>query len=353
MIDAGTYSIGGQIVLANVGAIVKGGEGFNVTTNIAYHVVVYADGVYKAIDTRFEIDMTNTRFGSDFSLLFAFNQEKVEGLEGLYAIITHGTDKIKYDFAYWKTLTNNGKDYFVIEYAGIVAKQMGDAITIEIFDANGNIISVAKTTSIRDYALNRLKKTNNAAFKTALVDMLNYGAAAQLQFIEGITQDKLVNRDLGEYAELASTTIDKIQGEITERTINVQPKFQSSVEFVGSNLRFDNKTNMLIAVNVPDPEQSYAVFVWTDHYRNEHSVKTKFTYVDKKWCVELDQLVIADARQVVECHIYNANDELMMTVIDAVVFNVQRELAGESTGYEKLYKAYMLFADSAYAYLHS
>jgi hypothetical protein len=42
----------------------------------------------------------------------------------------------------------------------------------------------------------------------------------------------------------------------------------------------------------------------------------------------------------------------MITVIDSIAFNVQRELNNAESTYKDLYKAYMLFADSAYAYLH-
>ena len=309
-----------------------------------------------------KIAMTNTRFGSDFSLLFAFEVDDNVDLTNIYAVITHEyehtyedetkelkTKSVTIEASNWSTTNINGKQYYVVEYTGIAAKQMGDKISIEIFDANGNKISEAKTMSLCDYALSRLGKTTNAAFKTALVDMLNYGAAAQVKF--EYKTDELVNSELGEYADLASEEFETING---ERSITVSDEYRKMVKFKGSNLRFDNKTNLVIAVNFTGSKQEgYAIFKWTDHSGKSHEVKVGFTDVDGRRAVELDQLAIADARQEVTCTIYASDGTPMMTIKDALAFNVQREVSDNATsGFEELYNAYMLFADSAYAYLH-
>jgi hypothetical protein len=77
-----------------------------------------------------------------------------------------------------------GGAYF-IAYPGIAAKEMKDQISVTVYAADGTQVSVTKTDSVYDYAMRTLRNPKNAedaAFKTLLVDLLNYGTMAQVQF---------------------------------------------------------------------------------------------------------------------------------------------------------------------------
>jgi len=83
-------------------------------------------------------------------------------------------------------------------FSGINAKEMGDEISATLFavDEYGTTYyGPVSKTSIKDYLLGRI---NNAAsiaeLKTMAVDMLKYGAAAQLRL--GYNTDELVTKDL-------------------------------------------------------------------------------------------------------------------------------------------------------------
>ena len=152
--------------------------------------------------TLFEIEKTNMRFGSDLSLLFAFKQSDVTELnDGFYALITRtiqGADvePVKIYATDWATLTIDGVKYYVVEFAGFAGKEMTDEVFVVICDAEGNALSQVKKSSICDYAMEILGKTTDEEYKTAIVDMLNYGAAAQEYFNYNL--DDLANNQLSD-----------------------------------------------------------------------------------------------------------------------------------------------------------
>jgi hypothetical protein len=284
--------------------------------------------------------MTNTRFGSDFSLLFAFKESYLTNfdLNTLYAVVEHNGVEHVIEYKNWTWMEAGGVKYFVVEYAGIAARQMGDDVTVTIYDGEGNRISESKTTSIRDYAMAKLENSANAEFKTALVDMLNYGAAAQVKF--GYKTDDLVNSQL--------TDEQQALGTAAMNSVKDHREVSDKNYYLGTNLRFTNKTNLLFAFKNIDAKNCTAVFTWTDHNGDEHSVEAAFKSTSGGYAVELDELVVADARQIVTCTVYDQNDKVIVTVEDSIESSVARV----SDANRALYEAFMMFADSAYAYLH-
>ena len=88
-------------------------------------------------------------------------------------------------FADW---TSYSSQYYRFCYSGIAAKEMTDTVTVTIYK-DGHQVSNPVTESIESYTLralnNELKKeetARDAKLLTILVDMLNYGTAAQENF---------------------------------------------------------------------------------------------------------------------------------------------------------------------------
>jgi hypothetical protein len=187
--------------------------------------------------------------------------------------------------------------------------------------------------------MNRLANSTNEEFKTALVDMLNYGAAAQVKF--EYKTDELVNSGLTEAQKaLATSTMKIVENKRTVSDYNY---------FIGSNLRLGNRTNLLFAFNNIVAENCYVLFTWTDHKGEDHEVKTIFTTTaNGDYAVELDQLVVADARQLVTCTVYDSNGNIIVVATDSIEGNIARV----SAACQVLYESFMKFSDSAYAYLH-
>ncbi len=83
-------------------------------------------------------------------------------------------------------------------YTGIFAMEMGDNFTATVYaiEADGTInYGPSVTSSIKSFLMQQLAdETALAEIKTLAVDMLNYGAAAQIQFDYDV--ENLVNADL-------------------------------------------------------------------------------------------------------------------------------------------------------------
>lgn len=82
---------------------------------------------------------------------------------------------------------------YVYAYTDIAAAEMTDDMTIRFyFTMDGQqYVSQAHTVSIADYVISYLETSQDAATRTLMVDMLNYGAQTQLYF--GYKTDELAN----------------------------------------------------------------------------------------------------------------------------------------------------------------
>ena len=220
---------------------------------------------------------------------------------------------------------------------------MIDGITLVIYTAEGEAISVAKTYSVRDYAMDTLAVTTKDDYKTALVDMLNYGAAAQTSF----------EYKTGDLANKLLTTEQKAYATTTMAACVNNRVVTNADYYFASNVRFEGKTNLLIAfANISNfSEDTYTVITWTDHKGNDHTVTVEgkdYSTSGSKRVVELDQLVAADARQQITFTLYNSDGTVLTSVTDSIEANVARASAAK----KDLYESYMKFADSVYEYLH-
>jgi len=85
-------------------------------------------------------------------------------------------------------------------YEGVNAKEMGDSFTTTLYGvaADGTLYrSVVESSSMKEYLLSRFDaETATTELKTMVIDMLKYGAAAQVRL--GYNTDNLVTADLTE-----------------------------------------------------------------------------------------------------------------------------------------------------------
>ncbi|MBP3412611.1 MAG: DUF4434 domain-containing protein [Oscillospiraceae bacterium] len=84
----------------------------------------------------------------------------------------------------FEKMTAAGEPCHVFRFSNIAAKEMNSTITATLYATkNGELVQgETRTYSVVQYAENMLTKTEDPSLKTLLVDMLNYGAAAQIYF---------------------------------------------------------------------------------------------------------------------------------------------------------------------------
>lgn len=143
-------------------------------------------------------------FGNNLSLNYYIPAEYVEGfeLDRLEIRQVHytgeGEDYIwrEYELDSWEDARLSGKNYKKLVFNNIAAKEIGDELyaTLYLTKDGKSIVNAVDVYSLKQYAYSRLQKTSDQSFRTLLVDMLNYGAQAQLYF--NYNTGNLVNAEL-------------------------------------------------------------------------------------------------------------------------------------------------------------
>ncbi len=221
--------------------------------------------------------------------------------------------------------------YYALSVA-LAAKEMTEDVTVQIFGADDQPVSEEYTDSVRAYVERNYEGSNDET-KTLMVDMLNYGAAAQEYF--GYKTEDLANAGLTEEQQaMASEEVECADGRVTGEN------------YMGSRLVLESRISLQLAFKNVD-ESCYAVYTYTDHYGEEKSVTVDGADFIGGYGVELGELVLADAKQLVTCTVYNESDEAVASVTDSVESYIAR-----ATEENILHGAIMKFAASAYAYFH-
>ena len=284
---------------------------------------------------KFDIDVSRMILGNSLEFQFGVAQTKLPVKDGCYA-------EIKKTWADGSTTTKSipanqwttAGQYWAIVYDGLAAKEMSDTFYVTIYNAKGEAISNAKEDSVRDYVA-RAYASQSATGKTMMVDMLNYGAAAQTHFSYS-TKD-LANSKL--------TTAQKAAG--TAATPTMQNKQVKGANFQGTRFILQSRIQMQVAFTGLTSDM-YAIYSYTDSSGNVRQVRvegTDFITAGSTKGVELNELVYADARSLVKILVYKADGTLYAGGKDSI----------ESCAYRSgsdVFIALMKFADSAKVHLY-
>ena len=172
------------------------------------------------------------------------------------------------------------------------------------------------------------------------VEMLNYGAAAQVHF--EYNASNLANKEL--------TAAQKALG---LSNVEMKDSRVPGTGYVGSSLTLESNILMNFFFNTIPAEHDdvYAIASYTDHYGKAKEVKiagkdfVKFN--STTWKVTVAGLVVADCRQPVEVKVYDASGAVIASVTDSI-----ESYTARMDGDGPLYVAIMKFAVAAYNYFH-
>ena len=277
------------------------------------------------------VDLGNT-LDMNFYILQSYFIE-----DGHYATITHtkadGSQKVKtIEQKDW--IINNS--YYQLKYDGVMAKEMADEITVVIYSSDGTQVSEVFVDGVRSYCMrnfNRLDET----LKKVLVDMLNYGAAAQ-QFFK-------YNE-----ADLANALLTAEQQETyATKTVECTNTSIKGPNAYGTNFDLENRISMnMYFSNVT--EDMYAIVTFTNHKNQEKNIRIEgSSFITNKAYkqIVIEEAVVADARRDITCTIYDTDGNVVASMTDSMASYVARMSATVPVGIPML-----KFADSAYAYFH-
>ena len=188
-------------------------------------------------------------FQNNVSVNYYIPSSNLEGYTGVHLVVSR--EKFVDGVATTqKEVIENYKvvgDNIKFTYDKIAACEMGDTISSTIYAIKDGKLyeSSLDVYSAKTYAENRLKETTDEQFKVLLVDMLNYGAAAQIYF--GYNADSLVNRDLTpEQAALATGSASPKSDARVENELD-----NASAEIAGQSVVFNNNVELKYYMSVP------------------------------------------------------------------------------------------------------
>ena len=276
-----------------------------------------------------------------FTIRFYISASKIAADKDYYAVITvDGVETIVAAKADWVKFSSA---YYYVDVK-LTTKQMTDAVEVAIYEgadttARNTQVSLAYSTSIKQYALNQLVKTSStAALKRVLVDMLNLGAKAQLQF--NYKTDNLANAGLTA-EQLAFGTAEEVEATKDNYVNNASGIFYgttaSLVEKIELNLYFVKayaKSNVKFVVS----------------YTDYHGDAKSFEFIGSEiadssgYAVVKVPMVASDIRTVVTCEVYVDN-----VSVGTVTHSIEAYCAGK-TG---IFQDIMKFGTSANAYFNN
>lgn len=278
----------------------------------------------------------NMTLGNELAMNFFISSTNYTN--GCYAVITKtaadGTTK---------TVTSGFSKYSSTLYAttfnGLAAKEMGDVLSVVVFNAEGQQISRAWTDSVKAYSMRMLPKATKATEKTVYVEMLNYGAAAQVQF--NYDTENLANADLTE--EQKASAIPSV--EVNDQRVK-------GTGYIGSNLSLENQIlmNMFFNGTIVNKD-TYAVISFTNYNGAAKEITVQSSEYGKQGnytIITIDDIVLADAFCLVTIDVYDAKGNVVAYSSDSI----ESYAARMSTG-EDIFMAVAKFAQAAYNYKHS
>ncbi len=284
---------------------------------------------------------TNTDLGNTLNMNFYFYKELVSA-DGYVEIVrsfadgsTETTKKNLSEFGL------NG-DYYQITYPGLAAMEMNDAVSVTVYDKDGNQISETKTDSICSYARRALDKITDPISRRMYVDMLNYGAAAQLNF--GYDTENLANSILTEAEKAEGTqSVAALTNSYTRENNN----------YYGTNFDLENEINLnLYVLASAMGANGYAEISYTN-FKGEEIQKTitEYTVNGGYYMFTPDFVVAADGRCLLTIQFYKADGTPVVTVTDSMESYVARAVDADPTKYSWM-EYMMIYSDSAREYLN-
>ena len=287
---------------------------------------------------KFTLTGASMTLGNELAMNFFIG--KAYYAEGIYAVITKtaadgSTESVTTTFSKY----NTAGSLYVTKFDGLAAKEMGDELSVIVYNAEGKQISEVWTDSVKSYAMRMLPKATKATDKAMYVEMLNYGAAAQVQF--KYDAENLVNADLTD--EQKAMGIASV--ELTDERVK-------GTGYIGSNLTLENQILLNIFFNGKLlTDDTHAVITFTDHNGNAKEItvqSSEYTTQGNYKIIVVDDIVLADSFTVVTVNVYDAEGNVVANASDSV----ESYAARMSTG-DDLYMAIAKFAQAAYNSFHA
>lgn len=302
----------------------------------------------------------NCSFGNDLSMLYAIPVESLRNCSDIRLkvvkdyILQDGTTEAREKLLTPVEYAIDGTLYYRFDYK-VSAKEIGDTLTASLGftkderEYNGKVDEY----SLKQYAEERLAASANESFKRLLVDLLNYGAAAQSYF--EYKTDKPVNADLTE--EQKALSLGKYNG-IT-KVVSDEDTGVYEAEITRKNIKFGNRIELLVATSfgIDSDLSGVKLKVVYTTASGEEGVETidgaDFVYRTdvNSYTAYFNGLKASEFRSVLFLTLVRGDEAISATVKYSLdTYAANRLEASTDENYKELLKKTLIYSDSAKNY---
>ena len=294
--------------------------------------------------SQFKVVLRNT-----LEINFVINNADIQG-EGNYVVITkqyadeRGLVSKTIEQSAWERFNDTRK---YVSFT-VSAKEMNDPLTATVYNAEGKQISEVYHDSVAGYCVRMLGMEEEKASPvmkkmTLFVDMVNYGAAAQLEW--GYNVENLANAGLTEQQQGYATQVEE------DASRNILDK---GTGYAGTTLSL--KENILLNIvfqNATIDKAAYATVSYTG-YKGRAEDEVSYRVEAEQFqalgnsmkYVQINTLKVADYAQAVTVTLYDADGNEVSKCVESIESYLMRN-------YNKtiLNPATLAFCEGAYEYL--
>ncbi len=303
----------------------------------------------------------NCSFGNDLSMLYAIPVESLRNCSDIRLkvvkdyILQDGTTEAREKLLTPVEYAIDGTLYYRFDYKEVSAKEIGDTLTASLEFTKGEREYNGKVDeySLEQYAEERLAASANESFKRLLVDLLNYGAAAQSYF--EYKTDKPVNADLTE--EQKALSLGKYNG-IT-KVVSDEDTGVYEAEITRKNIKFGNRIELLVATSfgIDSDLSGVKLKVVYTTASGEEGVETidgaDFVYRTdvNSYTAYFNGLKASEFRSVLFLTLVRGDEAISATVKYSLdTYAANRLEASTDENYKELLKKTLIYSDSAKNY---
>ena len=303
---------------------------------------------------------TAVSIGAEMQIVYSFLAQDVASYDSFYVEITKdvtGEEAIVVTFTpdggfnailpIVHPKTGEIVGYQVI-YTGINAMEMGDEFTAILYavNADGDVYcGDIYTDSIQNYLMRKIEAEDSSdELKTLAVDMLNYGAAAQLNF--GYNVENLVNADLTEEQRAYGTSA-------MPDAVDSMSATDDGVQLM-TNVSLQSKVMLYISCMYATEDASNLKFVITDASNGDVIAELDAEKVrENAWRCIFSEVGASQMRKLIGIELQDNGVKVSNTVVWSVESYVAQVCDNEATSEElrNVVTAMLVYGDSAAAYL--
>ncbi len=290
---------------------------------------------------------------NDISLNFVVNNEleTLFGCTDFYVVFNFNDQEYTVN-----TYTKNGS-YYMFRFNNVGPKQLKDVVSATLYaKRNGeDLVSPVKQHSVANYCYNSLETRTGpeyAELRTLMVDLLNYGTAAQ--YYSDYKLDNLINAELtNEQKAMGTSETPNLESDLNTQYSTID---NPTISWYGANLYLYDSVQIRFYIEA-DSKDGLSVKVKNTTDNNEYTISNSaITSAGGKYYVfTFDKFKASQMRNVILVTVMKdgvAVSDTLSYDIETYAYNQNKEGSTATEQLKNYTIAMMKYGDAAYNYTH-